>query len=66
MKSSIARATAIEYCLVATGTVVSCIVRYLHEGSGASATEYGLIVAGISVAIVAGVQSLGPKLFQSL
>jgi pilus assembly protein Flp/PilA len=38
------------------------IVRFLQDESGATAIEYGLIAAGISVAIIAVVQGLGSKL----
>ena len=36
--------------------------RFAHDESGATAIEYGLIAAGISVAIIAGVNGLGGKL----
>ena len=36
--------------------------RFLKDESGATAIEYGLIAAGISVAIIAVVQGLGSKL----
>ena len=35
---------------------------FLADESGATAIEYGLIAAGISVAIIAVVQGLGSKL----
>ena len=38
------------------------ITKFLKEESGATAIEYGLIAAGISVAIIAVVQGLGTKL----
>jgi pilus assembly protein Flp/PilA len=38
------------------------IARFLKDESGATAIEYGLIAAGISVAIIAVVQGLGSKL----
>jgi pilus assembly protein Flp/PilA len=38
------------------------IVKLLEDESGATAIEYGLIAAGISVAIIATVQGLGTKL----
>ena len=38
------------------------IKRFLQDQSGATAIEYGLIAAGISVAIIAAVQSLGTQL----
>ena len=36
--------------------------RFLDNESGATAIEYGLIAAGISVAIIAVVNGLGTKL----
>ena len=36
--------------------------RFAKDESGATAIEYGLIAAGISVAIIAVVQGLGSKL----
>ncbi|MDI1345116.1 MAG: Flp family type IVb pilin [Pseudolabrys sp.] len=36
--------------------------RFLKDNSGATAIEYGLIAAGISVAIIAVVNGLGTKL----
>jgi pilus assembly protein Flp/PilA len=36
--------------------------RFVSDESGATAIEYGLIAAGISVAIIAVVQGLGTKL----
>jgi pilus assembly protein Flp/PilA len=40
----------------------SHFVRFAKDESGATAIEYGLIAAGISVAIIAVVQGLGSKL----
>jgi pilus assembly protein Flp/PilA len=37
-------------------------MRFLRNESGATAIEYGLIAAGISVAIIAVVQGLGGNL----
>jgi pilus assembly protein Flp/PilA len=37
-------------------------VRFVKNESGATAIEYGLIAAGISVAIIAVVNGLGTKL----
>jgi pilus assembly protein Flp/PilA len=37
-------------------------VRFMKDDSGATAIEYGLIAAGISVAIIAIVNSLGTQL----
>ncbi len=36
--------------------------KFVKDESGATAIEYGLIAAGISVAIIAVVQGLGSKL----
>ena len=36
--------------------------RFIADESGATAIEYGLIAAGISVAIIATVNGLGSKL----
>jgi pilus assembly protein Flp/PilA len=38
------------------------VARFLKDESAATAIEYGLIAAGISVAIIAVVQGLGSKL----
>jgi pilus assembly protein Flp/PilA len=38
------------------------LARFVKDESGATAIEYGLIAAGISVAIIAVVQGLGSKL----
>jgi pilus assembly protein Flp/PilA len=40
----------------------SFISRFLKNDSGATAIEYGLIAAGIAVAILAAVQHLGTSL----
>ena len=41
---------------------MSKIVAFLKNESGATAIEYGLIAAGISVAIIGTVSTLGSKL----
>jgi pilus assembly protein Flp/PilA len=41
---------------------MSKIVAFLKNESGATAIEYGLIAAGISVAIIGVVNTLGSKL----
>jgi pilus assembly protein Flp/PilA len=41
---------------------MSVFARFIRDESGATAIEYGLIAAGISVAIIAVVQGLGSKL----
>jgi pilus assembly protein Flp/PilA len=40
----------------------SLIMRFVRDETGATAIEYGLIAAGISVAIIAVVNSLGSQL----
>lgn len=40
----------------------SVLVRFVQDDSGATAIEYGLIAAGISVAIIAVVNGLGTSL----
>jgi pilus assembly protein Flp/PilA len=45
------------------------ILQFVRDDSGATAIEYGLIAAGIAVAIIAVVQGVGTKLtatFQSV
>jgi pilus assembly protein Flp/PilA len=41
---------------------MSVFKRFLRDDSGATAIEYGLIAAGISVAIIATVNTLGGQL----
>jgi len=41
---------------------MSAFMRLLRDESGATAIEYGLIAAGISVAIIAVVKSIGTNL----
>jgi pilus assembly protein Flp/PilA len=38
---------------------MSTVSRFLRDESGATAIEYGLIAAGIAVAIIAAVQAVG-------
>ena len=41
---------------------MSLVSRFLRDEAGATAIEYGLIAAGISVAIIGVVTTLGGKL----
>jgi pilus assembly protein Flp/PilA len=41
---------------------MSVLLRFLRNESGATAIEYGLIAAGISIAIVAVVKNVGTNL----
>ena len=51
----------ITTAVLATG-VVQTLKAFLADESGATAIEYGLIAAGISIAIIATVKGLGTKL----
>jgi pilus assembly protein Flp/PilA len=42
--------------------MTNLVTRFVKDESGATAIEYGLVAAGISVAIIAVVQGLGSKL----
>jgi pilus assembly protein Flp/PilA len=42
--------------------MTNLIKRFAHDESGATAIEYGLIAAGISVAIITVVNTLGSQL----
>lgn len=41
---------------------MSKVIAFFKDESGATAIEYGLIAAGISVVIIAAVQSVGTNL----
>jgi len=41
---------------------MSLVSRFLRDEAGATAIEYGLIAAGISIAIIAVVNGLGTQL----
>jgi pilus assembly protein Flp/PilA len=43
----------------------SLILRFSQDESGATAIEYGLIAAGIAIAIITAVQGVGTKLSQN-
>jgi pilus assembly protein Flp/PilA len=42
--------------------MLTFVLRFLADDGGATAIEYGLIAAGIAVAIIATVQALGTQL----
>jgi pilus assembly protein Flp/PilA len=42
--------------------MITLVSRFVKDESGATAIEYGLIAAGIAVAIIATVQALGTNL----
>jgi pilus assembly protein Flp/PilA len=64
----ISRAITAPRSLVQTATVgamepkMKNVLKFVKDETGATAIEYGLIAAGISVAIIAVVQGLGSKL----
>ena len=41
---------------------MSSVYRFLKDESGATAIEYGLIAAGISIVIIASVNAIGTNL----
>jgi pilus assembly protein Flp/PilA len=44
------------------GPHMKLVIRFLEDENAATAIEYGLIAAGISLAIIAVVNNLGAKL----
>jgi pilus assembly protein Flp/PilA len=46
----------------AEGGRMACLKSFVRDQSGATAIEYGLIAAGIAIAIIASVQGIGTKL----
>jgi pilus assembly protein Flp/PilA len=40
----------------------TAVLRFLKDESGATALEYGLIAAGIAVAIITTLNAVGPEL----
>jgi len=48
--------------VLSRGEVMQLLVRFLKDQSGATAIEYGLIAAGISIAIIVAVNGLGVTL----
>jgi pilus assembly protein Flp/PilA len=49
-----------------TRTVKCLIARFLADESGATAIEYGLIAAGIALAIIEVIYALGTNLVEKL
>ena len=41
---------------------MKAVLKFVNDESGATAIEYGLIAAGISVAIITVIQSIGTSL----
>ena len=42
--------------------MMNLVVRFVRDETGATAIEYGLIAAGISVSIIAVIQGIGARL----
>ena len=56
MKQRLLKATEVE------ATMKSLILKFYQDETGATAIEYGLIAAGIAIAIITAVQGVGTKL----
>jgi pilus assembly protein Flp/PilA len=56
------RASSDSYVWIKEPNMKNLIARFASDESGATAIEYGLIAAGISVAIIAVVQGIGTNL----
>ena len=48
--------------ILRAGQMKSFVLRFWRDETGATAIEYGLIAAGISIAIIAAVNGLGTNL----
>jgi pilus assembly protein Flp/PilA len=55
-------ALTVKACLQGVLIVKQLLVRFLKDESGATAIEYGLIAAGVSLAVIGVVSNLGSKL----
>jgi pilus assembly protein Flp/PilA len=60
--SSFVAATVPAFRSLMGATSMSTVSRFLRDDSGATAIEYGLIAAGISIAIIVAVNTLGTTL----
>jgi pilus assembly protein Flp/PilA len=52
----------LEYFKIAEAKVKRIVLQFLSDEAGATAIEYGLIAAGIALAIIATVNGLGTNL----
>jgi pilus assembly protein Flp/PilA len=52
----------LEYFKIAEAKLKRIVFQFLSDEAGATAIEYGLIAAGISIAIIATVNGLGTNL----
>jgi pilus assembly protein Flp/PilA len=62
VKSATTRATYKYVVSTEDIHMTTLVMRFLTDDAGATAIEYGLIAAGIAVAIIATVQALGTNL----
>jgi pilus assembly protein Flp/PilA len=60
------RALHLRVCIQLERIMRKFLTDFLTDESGATAIEYGLIAAGIAVAIIAAVQSVGTALNANL
>jgi pilus assembly protein Flp/PilA len=49
-------------CTQELSSMKNLVSRFVKDESGATAIEYGLIAAGIAIAIITAVQGVGTKL----
>ncbi len=59
---NVRRARTGAYIRITEAELQRILVRFFSDQSGATAIEYGLIAAGISLAIIAAVNGLGSTL----
>jgi pilus assembly protein Flp/PilA len=62
VKAATTRATYKDIVSTEEPIMTTLVMRFLADDTGATAIEYGLIAAGIAVAIIATVQALGTNL----
>jgi pilus assembly protein Flp/PilA len=57
-------ATAVRYLCIShrESLMAKLFARFMHDESAATAIEYGLIAAGISITIIAAVNGVGTNL----
>jgi pilus assembly protein Flp/PilA len=61
-ENSVLRISSDSHVWIKELPMKNLFVRFVKDNSGATAIEYGLIAAGISVAIIAVVNGLGTQL----
>ena len=53
-------------CTQELSSMKNCVLRFVKDEFGATAIEYGLIAAGIAIAIITAVNGLGTKAVDQL